>query len=174
MLDVGVPITVFDFVAMGLWRQMGALRGLGRSARARVEDSLAAVGLGGLPQRGIGTLSGGQLQRARFARLMLQDAALVLLDEPYAAIDSSTARDLARVVARWHEEGRTVLSVLHDLEHVQAAYPEVMLLSRELIARGPADAVLTRDNLARAREAAEARDPDLHAICHEGEGRTTP
>ena len=170
-LDASFPITVADLVAMGLWRDIGAFGGVTHEGRHRIDEALHAVGLSGLERRAIGTLSGGQLQRARFARLMLQDAPLVRLDEPYAAIDSSTARDLAQVVARWHREGRTVISVLHDLDHVRAAYPEVLLLSRELIARGPAVEVLSADNLARAREAAETREPDLHAICHEGEER---
>lgn len=168
-LDASFPITVFDLVSMGLWRRIGAFGGLGREDRKQVVTALEQVGLGGLEQRAIGTLSGGQSQRARFARLMLQDAPLVLLDEPFSAIDSSTVDDLAQLIHHWHHEGRTVISVLHDLEHVRAAYPEVMLLSRELIARGrPAD-VLTPDTLARARQAAETRDADVHLICHEGE-----
>ena len=168
-LDASFPITVFDLVAMGLWRRIGPFGGLGHDERHRIEDALSSVGLAGLENRAIGTLSGGQLQRARFARLMLQDAPLVLLDEPYAAIDSSTVRDLAALVARWHQEGRTVISVLHDFEHVRAAYPEVMLLSRELIARGAAAEVLSTENLARARAAAEARDTDLHTVCAQDE-----
>ncbi|MEY3201729.1 MAG: hypothetical protein RIR70_1279 [Pseudomonadota bacterium] len=168
-LDASFPITVFDFVSVGLWHEIGAFGAVGRAGRARIEAALGAVGLAGLEHRAIGTLSGGQLQRARFARLLLQDAPLVLLDEPYAAIDSPTVRDLAAVVARWHQEGRTVISVLHDLDHVRQAYPEAMLLSRELIARGAPDVVLSPDNLARARVAAEARDVDLHSVCHVGE-----
>jgi zinc/manganese transport system ATP-binding protein len=165
-LDASFPLTVFDLVAMGLWRAMGPLGGIGREGLRRVKDALAAVGLAGLETRPIGTLSGGQLQRARFARLLLQDAQLVLLDEPYAAIDAATTRDLAALVAGWHAEGRTVISVLHDLEHVRGAYPEALLLARELIARGPTAAVLTPANLARARQTAEAHDADQHAaIC---------
>lgn len=168
-LDASFPIQVFDLVSAGLWRQTGAFGGVNRAARARIEEALSAVGLTGLEQRPIGTLSGGQLQRARFARLMLQDAPLVLLDEPYAAIDTATANDLAALVARWHAEGRTVVSVLHDFDHVRAAYPEAMLLSRELIARGAPHDVLSAANLDRARMAAQARDADLHSVCHEGD-----
>jgi zinc/manganese transport system ATP-binding protein len=168
-LDASFPIQVFDLVSAGLWRRTGAFGGVNRTARTRIEEALSAVGLTGLEQRPIGTLSGGQLQRARFARLMLQDAPLLLLDEPYAAIDTATANDLAALVARWHAEGRTVVSVLHDLDHVRAAYPEAMLLSRELIARGAPAEVLSAANLDRARMAAQARDADLHSICHEGD-----
>jgi zinc/manganese transport system ATP-binding protein len=165
-LDASFPLNVFDLVAMGLWRRFGPFGGIGRDGRRQVEAALGTVGLAGLESRPIGTLSGGQLQRARFARLLLQDARLVLLDEPYAAIDAATLRDLAALVARWHAEGRTVISVLHDLEHVREAYPEALLLAREVIARGPTAAVLTAENLARARHVAEAHDLDRHAaIC---------
>jgi zinc/manganese transport system ATP-binding protein len=84
------------------------------------------------------------LQRALFARVMLQDAPLVLLDEPYGAIDAASVRDLAALVRQWHDEGRTVIAVLHDLAHVRQEYPETLLLARELVARGETASVLTR------------------------------
>jgi zinc/manganese transport system ATP-binding protein len=122
------------------------------------------VGLTGFEGRPIGSLSGGQLQRARFARLLLQDAPLILLDEPYSAIDHKTASDLAALITRWHGEGRTVIAVLHDLEHVRGHYPEALLLAREPIARGPTAQVLSAENLFRARQRAEAFD-DAAPVC---------
>jgi len=164
-LDAAFPISVADLVAMGLWRQMGLFGGLGRHGRRKLAEALAQVGLTGFERRPIGTLSGGQLQRARFARLLLQDAPLILLDEPYSAVDSQTVDDMAALVRRWHDEGRTVIAVLHDLEHVRNQYPEALLLARETIARGPSAEVLSKTNLARARQLAEAFDE--HApICH--------
>jgi zinc/manganese transport system ATP-binding protein len=164
-LDANFPLTVFDLVATGLWRRVGPFRGLSQRDRSEVQDAITVVGLGGLEQRAIGTLSGGQLQRARFARVLLQDAQLILLDEPYAAIDTATARDLSGIVAKWHNQGRTVISILHDLDHVRAAYPEAMLLAREEIARGPSAEVLNADNLQLARSRAEALYADHPAIC---------
>lgn len=165
-LDLSFPLSVFDLVAMGLWKQTGAFGGIGRAGRAAVARALEAVGLPGIAERAIGTLSGGQLQRARFARVLLQDSPLVLLDEPYAAIDTATVRDLAALVARWHAEGRTVISVLHDLDHVRAAYPETLLLAREPIAFGATAAVLTEANLQHARQHAESVSGRRHeAIC---------
>jgi zinc/manganese transport system ATP-binding protein len=115
-LDRSFPVSVFDMVAMGLWREIGAFGGLSRSQRERVRHTLEAVGLSGMETRRIGVLSGGQLQRARFARLMLQDAPLLLLDEPFNAIDSRTIEDLIALILDWHAEGRTIVAVLHDLE----------------------------------------------------------
>src|SRR5687767_13281067 len=89
-LDRTFPVPVYDLVAMGLWGRSGLFGGVGRRDRARIEEALAAVGLTGFERRPIGTLSGGQMQRALFARLLLQDASVVLLDEPFTAIDAKT------------------------------------------------------------------------------------
>lgn len=167
-LDASFPIVINDFVAMGLWSQFGAFRGFTAAARRRIAEAIDAVGLSGLEDRPIGQLSGGQLQRARFARVMLQDSPLVLLDEPYGAIDASTVRDLAALVRRWNGEGRTVISVLHDFAQVREDYPETLLLAREPVARGATDEVLSDDNLRRAQQLAEARsETPRAAVCHD-------
>jgi zinc/manganese transport system ATP-binding protein len=169
-LDSSFPIDIHDFVAMGLWAEFGAFRGFNRSARQRIDEAIAAVGLSGLENRPLGQLSGGQLQRARFARVMLQDSPLVLLDEPYGAIDANTVCDLALLVRRWNSEGRTVISVLHDFDHVRQEYPESLLLAREVVARGATAEVLSETNLLRARNLAETRSaPPEAAICHADE-----
>ena len=166
-VDGSFPISVFDFVAMGLWAEYGAFRRIDDAARARVGAALETVGLAGLERRAIGQLSGGQLQRARFARVMLQNARLVLLDEPYAAIDESTVSDLAALVRRWNAEGRTIVSVLHDLEHVRQEYPQTLLLAREKVAAGPTAEVLSAEKLARARQLAGLQgDLAEPAVCH--------
>ena len=157
-LDSSFPIAVFDMVAMGLWHEIGAFRGLGRAGRGRVHAALDTVGLAGFESRPIGTLSGGQLQRARFARLILQDAPAILLDEPFAAIDARTVDDLARLILSWHAEGRTVLTVIHDFGQVRRYFPACLLLARELVAFGPTAEVMTEPLLARARQLSEAFD----------------
>ena len=166
-LDNSFPVVIHDFVAMGLWAEFGAFRGFSRKAKQRVEAAIDAVGLGGLETRPIGQLSGGQLQRARFARVILQDSPLVLLDEPYGAIDANTVNDLATLVRHWRHEGRTVISVLHDFEHVRHEYPETLLLAREIVAYGATAEVLVEGNLSRAQHKAEMHGdlPDA-AICH--------
>lgn len=158
-IDRSFPLAVVDLVAMGLWRQIGAFGRLGRAHRARAAEAISAVGLEGFETRPIGALSGGQMQRALFARLLLQDAKLVLLDEPFTAIDARTMADLIGIVRRWHGEGRTVLAVLHDHEIVRAHFPETLMLARELVAHGPTAEVLTAENQLRARAMAEAPDP---------------
>src|SRR3954468_17808693 len=115
-IDRSFPINVYDMVAMGLWRRAGPLGGISGKARDAVHTAIAAVGLTGFESRTIGSLSGGQMQRVLFARLLLQDAKLILLDEPFTAIDAKTAADLFDLVRRWHDERRTVVAALHDLD----------------------------------------------------------
>lgn len=157
-IDRSFPISVFDFVATGLWRHTGIFGGIGRAERARTAQALAAVGLTGFENRAIGTLSGGQTQRMLFARVLLQDARLIVLDEPLNAIDANTSADLLDLVLRWHAEGRTVLAALHDIDLVRMHFPETLLLARHLVAWGRTPQVLTADHLLRARQMCEAFD----------------
>src|SRR3981189_2014697 len=129
-IDRSFPISVFDFVGTGLWRSIGFFGGMGKQARDRIVQALAAVGRRGFENRPIGTLSGGQMQRTVFARVLLQDARLIVLDEPFNAIDAKTSADLLALVQAWHGEGRTVRAALLDLDLVRANFPETLLLAR--------------------------------------------
>jgi zinc/manganese transport system ATP-binding protein len=163
-VDRSFPISVFNMVAMGLWHEIGALGGLSKSQRQRCVDALGAVGLHDFRERTLDTLSGGQFQRALFARLMLQDASVLLLDEPFAAVDERTTSELAAVLQGWHKAGKTVIAVLHDAELVRHHFDHALLLARELVAWGsPAD-VLSADNLLLARGLHEAFD-DKAPLC---------
>ncbi len=155
-VDRSFPISVVELVAMGLWRKIGPFGRLGRADRTRIAEAISAVGLEGFELRPIGSLSSGQMQRALFARLLLQDARLVLLDEPFTAIDARTMADLIDIVRRWHGEGRTVLAVLHDFDVIRANFPETLMLARQLVAHGPTEQVLTAENQFRARQMCEA------------------
>jgi zinc/manganese transport system ATP-binding protein len=104
------------------------------------------------------------MQRMLFARVLLQDAQLIVLDEPFNAIDAKTSRDLLALVRRWHGEGRTVLAALHDLETVRGHFPETLLLARGPVAWGPTAEVLTPENLMVAMKMCEAFD-DSAAAC---------
>ena len=163
-IDRSFPISVFDFVGTGLWRQVGFFGGMGKPARDKITQALAAVGLNGFENRSIGTLSGGQMQRMLFARALLQDARLIVLDEPFNAIDAKTSADLLVLVKRWHGEGRTVLAALHDMDLVRSHFPETLLLARGPVAWGATAQVLTVENLAEARRMCEAFD-DTAAAC---------
>jgi zinc/manganese transport system ATP-binding protein len=150
-------------VAMGLWKSRGVFGGIAGKDHRAIAAAIASVGLTGFERRAIGTLSGGQMQRMLFARLLAQDANLILLDEPFAAIDTRTSTELLTLVQRWHAERRTVLAALHDVELVRAVFPQTLLLAREPVAWGPTREVLTDDNLNKARRMCEAFDESAEA-----------
>jgi zinc/manganese transport system ATP-binding protein len=149
-IDRDFPISVLEFAALGGWAGIGPLGRVPPELRSRSIDALQAVGLDQLAGRMLGELSVGQFRRALFARVIVQDAAIVLLDEPFAGVDAVTSDDLLRLMQRWHAEERTVMVALHDLEQVLANFPETLLLSRRAIAWGGTAAALTPENLAEA------------------------
>jgi zinc/manganese transport system ATP-binding protein len=153
-LDRAFPLNCRDAVAFGLWRESGGFRPV--RDLGRIEAALDAVGLHGFAKRAVGTLSAGQFQRVLFARLLLQDAPVILLDEPFNALDARTSADLLAVMRRWHGEGRTILAVLHDLDLVRREFPQALLLARDAIAFGPTEQALSAENRLRARMMAEA------------------
>jgi zinc/manganese transport system ATP-binding protein len=166
-IDRTFPISVFDLVALGLWSEIGSLRGLTPKQRRRVAEALSAVGLEGLERRTIDTLSGGQLQRTLFARVLLQNSRLILLDEPFTAIDAKTSADLMALIERWHGEARTIIAVLHDIELVKERFPQALMLAREPVAWGETREVLTAANLLKARAMSEHWNEDA-PWCRQG------
>jgi zinc/manganese transport system ATP-binding protein len=163
-IDRSFPLCVGDLVALGLWHRAGPFHRIGRADEAELAAALAAVGLDGFDKRPIASLSGGQFRRALFARVLLQDAPLILLDEPFASIDAKTTADLGQVVRHWHGEARTVVAVLHDLDLARAHFPRTLLLTREPLAWGPTAEVLSAENLFRARRMRKPFDEEA-SVC---------
>jgi zinc/manganese transport system ATP-binding protein len=155
-LDRGFPIACLDVVMQGLWPRVGAFRGVPATERERAGQALAAVGLSGFGKRPVGSLSAGQTQRLLFARLLVQDADILLLDEPFNAVDARTSADLLRLVRDWHGEGRTVVAVLHDLDLVAREFPQTLVIARDAIAWGPTGDALSAANRLKARMMAES------------------
>ncbi|RTM00198.1 MAG: metal ABC transporter ATP-binding protein [Hyphomicrobiales bacterium] len=173
-LDRSFPARVVDLVSLGLWPKRGMLGRYTSEDRESVSKALMAVGLGGFEKRPIDTLSGGQLQRTLFARVLLQDADLILLDEPFNAVDAKTVGDLIALIKRWHGEERTIMVVVHDLDLVRQNFPETLLLARQPVAWGDTKETLRPDNLLKARRFHEAWEenapwcaPDDHDQSHD-------
>ncbi|MGD9879386.1 MAG: metal ABC transporter ATP-binding protein [Reyranella sp.] len=158
-IDRDFPISVLEFAALGGWARIGALGRTPPELRSHAMNALQAVGLDELAGRMLGELSVGQFRRALFARVIVQDAAIVLLDEPFSGVDATTSDDLLRLMRRWHAEGRTVMVSLHDLEQVRAIFPETLLLARKAIAWGETATALTPENLVEAGLAMPPRGP---------------
>ena len=157
-LDRGFPIDVRDCVLLGCWGATHAWGAITTAMLTQVDAALHAVGLDGFERRPVGSLSSGQMQRVLFARMLVQDAALILLDEPFNAMDSKTVAALLALVRTWHQQQRTVIAVLHDDAQVRQHFPQTLLLAREAVAWGATERVLTEPNLRRARAMAEAWD----------------
>ncbi len=142
-IDRSFPISVADFSAMGLWRKVGAFGRIGRHWSGETERALGLVGLSGASRRPIAALSGGEFQRVLFARLILEDADLILLDEPFAAVDRETTADLVGLVRQWAAEGRTVVVALHDLDQVRQHFPETLRLAARRGVQGATAQILS-------------------------------
>jgi len=151
-LDRSFPVTVLDLVAMGAWRRVGGWRRYGGEELDRCMDALETVGLADAAGRGVDTLSGGQMQRTLFARMLMQDAPVLLLDEPFAAVDSHTADDLMALLCGLHGQGRTVIAVLHDLDLVRDHFPDCLLLCGSVVAWGATQDTLNDAHLKMARQ----------------------
>ena len=163
-VDRSFPLRVIDVVDLGHWRKVGAMKRIGGADRVASRAAIDAVGLKGLELQPIGKLSVGQFQRVLFARLMVQEAKLILLDEPFNAVDQKTTADLMQIVRDWHAQGRTVIAALHDLEQVRREFPDALLMAREAVAWGPSQQVLSDAHLLRARNLA-ANWTDPAAVC---------
>ena len=146
-VDWDFPTRVSDVVAMGLYRELGLVGRFRGTHRARVRECLERVGMEEFADRQIGQLSGGQQQRVFLARALAQDAELYLLDEPFAGVDAATERAIIEVLKGLRADGRTVVSVHHDLSTVREYFDDVLMLNVRKIAEGPVDEAFTTEAL---------------------------
>ncbi|TXR53478.1 metal ABC transporter ATP-binding protein [Reinekea thalattae] len=153
-VDRRFPMTVGQFTGTGLWYENGPFKRITADQRERIQLALAKVGLKGFEKRTLNALSGGQFQRLLFARKLIQNAQLLLLDEPFSAVDEATIEDLMQVLIEQHQAGATIVAVVHNSDLVRRYFPQTMLLSRELIAHGPSNEVLSADNINKANSVA--------------------
>lgn len=127
-IDWRFPITVRRMVLAGRYVHLGWLRRPGASDYALVETVLARLGLGELAERQIGRLSGGQQQRALLARALVQEAELLLLDEPFSAVDAESRAVIVSVLADLRRQGKTALVATHDLARLDEEFDDVIAL----------------------------------------------
>lgn len=149
-IDWAFPISVRDVVLTGRYSAMGWTRRARSSDRAAVDEALERVELTEFRDRQIGSLSGGQRKRAFVARGLAQGASILLLDEPFAGVDKRTEATISAVLRERAAAGATVLVSTHDLQALPKLADEAVLLLRRVIAQGPPDDVITKDNLVRA------------------------
>jgi ABC-type Mn2+/Zn2+ transport system ATPase subunit len=137
------PVTALDVALMGTLGRLPWWRRPGRSERERAREALALVGLDDLTSASFGELSGGQRQRVFIARALVQDARLLLLDEPFSGVDETSSRRVMALIDRLAGEGRSLMIATHDVEQA-AAWDLVLCLNRRQVAFGPPAETLTR------------------------------
>ena len=145
--DRRFPMRVIDLAATGGWSRLGFFQSAGRATRRAAEAALEQVGLSDAATLPLHKLSAGQLQRALFARTIVQDARLIILDEPFAAVDQSTEADLMELILDWSRQGRSLMVVLHNLSAVLEHCSSALLMGRGRGAFGPTREVLTPERL---------------------------
>ena len=145
--DTRVPVRLRDIVEMGAWSRLGFGGRIDWKGRAAIDAAMERTGTAALADMPLHTLSAGQLQRALFARTIVQDASVILLDEPFTAIDQSTEADLLSLIDDWSRENRAVIMVLHDLSAVLHHCHAALLLGRGTARFGPLAKTLTPANL---------------------------
>lgn len=150
LLDRRFPLTVGDTVSMGLFREVGIFSQYTKAQREKMQSALEQVGLSSFAKTSLQALSGGQFQRVLFARLILQDAPVIFLDEPFSGVDGRTVEDLMVLLETWVQEGRLVIAVLHDLDLVQDHFPQTLLLARHFYKFGETRKILTKETMREA------------------------
>ncbi|KAA9002567.1 ABC transporter ATP-binding protein [Affinibrenneria salicis] len=153
--DRQFPLSVQDLVLMGCFVHSGMLGRISADWRRHADDALETTGMRHCARRPIGELSGGQLQRVLFARLLVMQSPVLLLDEPFTGIDQQTTAVLLEVITRLNRQGRTILAVLHDIHMVQQYFPQVL----HLHADGP--------RLERGKNLADAPSPEPSELFHD-------
>jgi ABC-type Mn2+/Zn2+ transport system ATPase subunit len=164
------PVTALDVALMGSLSRLPWYRRPGRRERGAARAALQAVGLAAQERERFGALSGGQRQRVLIARALVQDARVLLLDEPYAGLDAPSAVRLAALLDDLAGDGRAVVVATHDLEQARG-YDRVLCLNGRQVAFGPPGEALTREALEATygAELVELPDGQLVAADHCGD-----
>jgi manganese/zinc/iron transport system ATP- binding protein len=149
-VDWDFPITVGEVVEMGRYGHTGWVRRVPRAERIRVAECLERVGMASYASRQIGQLSGGQRQRVFIARALAQQAAVMIMDEPFAGVDARTEADILDLLGDLREEGRSIIVVHHDLQTVRLTFDWALLVNVRAVAAGPVGEVLTPEILRQA------------------------
>jgi ABC-type Mn2+/Zn2+ transport system ATPase subunit len=137
------PVSALDVAAMGVLSRLPWWRRPGRPERDMAQAALERVGLAPLSQETFGELSGGQRQRTLIARALVQDARVLLLDEPFTGLDRPGAELLEALMSDLAAEGRGIVVATHDLEQARS-WDSVLCINRRQIAAGPPGPTLDR------------------------------
>lgn len=149
-LDLTFPIDVEDLILTGTYASLGLFKSPGKKERVAAKDALEKVGLTPFSNRQIGNLSGGQLQRVFVARAIVQNAEVIILDEPFVGIDLASETAIMKILQGWKNEGKTILVVHHDLNKVTQYFDDLVVMNHGVIDFGPTAEVYTAKNIEKA------------------------
>ena len=138
-LDLTFPINVLDLVLTGTYGRLGLLKSPGKKERQAALEALEQVGLADFTKRQISQLSGGQLQRVFVARAIVQQADIMILDEPFVGIDMKSEQEIMAILNQWR-----------DVNKVSNYFDELVVMNHGIIAEGPVEEVYTAQNIERA------------------------
>ncbi|MEI5991466.1 ABC transporter ATP-binding protein [Enterococcus termitis] len=146
-LDLSFPINVMEVVLLGTYPKLGLMKRPKKQEKEQALAALKTVQLEEFAKRQIGELSGGQLQRVFIARVLAQEADIIVLDEPFVGIDMTSEKVIMDILKQLKEAGKTILIVHHDLHKVAHYFDDVILLKKKLIACGPVPTTFTNKNI---------------------------
>ncbi|MQS76227.1 metal ABC transporter ATP-binding protein [Companilactobacillus halodurans] len=161
-LDLTFPIDVFDVVLTGTYGELGLFKSAGKKEKQASKDALKQVSLTEFSKRQIGNLSGGQLQRVFVARAIVQQADIIILDEPFVGIDLQSETAIMKILKQWRDENKTIIVIHHDLNKVTNYFDDLVILNHGIVDYGPTNEVYNPKNIERAFSA------DLSSVLFEG------
>jgi zinc/manganese transport system ATP-binding protein len=142
-LDLSIPLTVEDLILLGSWYDIGLFKKPNNDTIAKINDALIEVGLDNFNKKYLNELSSGQLQRVLFAKIILQNSKIIILDEPFNAIDTETTTDLLNLLKKWQQqENKTIIAVLHDMTQVKKHFNYTLFLSKQFSLYAATEAIL--------------------------------
>ncbi|MDI9336242.1 MAG: ABC transporter ATP-binding protein [Gammaproteobacteria bacterium] len=157
-LNPQFPVRVIDFVAMGFWSKLGMFKRISTQDKEKLQHIFFQLNLGGFENRQVNELSMGQWQRVLIARLILQDPDILILDEPFNAMDNPSIEQFLGILQNWKIQKKLILTILHDYQLIHNHFELTMLIARELISYGDTKDVLTTKNIEKMRHMSEAWD----------------
>ncbi len=157
-VDWDFPTTVFDVVEMGRYGQIGWLKKVRKEDKVKTIDALEKVQMLEFKDRQISQLSGGQQQRVFLARALVQEAEIYFMDEPFQGVDTKTEKSIVNILKKLRNEGKTVITVHHDLQTVPEYFDHVLFINKGVVAYGSVDEVFTQENISKTYNLKESKE----------------
>ena len=149
-LDLNFPINVLDVVITGTYGQLGLFRNPGKKEKLASQEALKQVSLEEFASRQIGNLSGGQLQRVFVARTIVQEADIIIMDEPFVGIDLQSETAIMKIMKQWRDDNKTIIVVHHDLNKVSKYFDDLVIMNHGILDYGPTARVYNAQNIEQA------------------------